>query len=209
MGDFDTSDDEDLIENVEPLDPFRLDWLDVPSSGLCQTLALSALPGCRFKEHRRNLKKDLEFIVDSGITDVFVLMKSYEFRKYKIPNILQEYEKLGIQVHHCDVEDGSLPPEQEMMDLILDLRSVAECNGKSLIHCYGGFGRTGVLAACFLLFLDPNLAPETAIGHVRALRGVRAIQTVRQWNFVQDFRTVEKSYYESLGEYDRSRSVSR
>ena len=29
---------------------------------------------------------------------------------------------------------------------------------------YLGFGRTGVLAACFLLFLDPNLAPETAIG---------------------------------------------
>ena len=48
-----------------------------------------------------------------------------------------------------------------------------------------------------------------APGHVRALRGVRAIQTVRQWNFVQDFRTVEKAYYENLGEYDRSRSVSR
>ena len=72
-----------------------------------------------------------------------------------------------------------------------------------------GFGRTGVLAACYLMSLDSNLAPETAINHVRQLRGVRAIQTVRQWNFVQDFRSVEKNFNQSRGDYDRSRSVSR
>eukprot|EP00088_Acartia_fossae_P052980 TRINITY_DN6008_c0_g1_i1.p1 TRINITY_DN6008_c0_g1~~TRINITY_DN6008_c0_g1_i1.p1 ORF type:complete len:218 (+),score=30.25 TRINITY_DN6008_c0_g1_i1:48-701(+) len=217
MGDFDTTDDEsEITENLAPLEPFDLTWMEAPSLGLCQTLALSALPGCRFKEHRRNLTQDLEVIAEAGITDVFVLMKTYEFRKYKVPNLLQEYEKHGIEVHHCAVEDGSLPPEQEIMELISELRSVVECNGKILIHCYGGYGRTGVLAACFLLSLDPRMAPETAISHVRAVRGARAIQTVRQWNFVQDFRSVERSYCESRGLgssgellYDRSRSVSR
>ena len=36
-----------------------------------------------------NSIKDLDEIVGSGITDVFVLMKSYEFRKYKVPSLIQ------------------------------------------------------------------------------------------------------------------------
>jgi len=212
MDSFDTSDEEESgSENIEPTDTFHLDWLEIPSLGLCHCLALSALPGARFKEDRRNLKEDIEVIVNAGITDVFVLMKPSEFRRYKVPNLLQEYEKFGMQVHHCKVEDGSLPEEQEMLDLILDLRTIMQCNGKSLIHCFGGFGRTGVLAACFLMSLDPSMSAEAAIGHVRSLRGSRAIQTVRQWNFVQDFRTVEKNFIDDKdGKYfDRSRSVSR
>ena len=48
MGDFDSSDDE-AMENLPPLpdDNFRIDWLNVPRLGLHNTLALSALPGCR------------------------------------------------------------------------------------------------------------------------------------------------------------------
>ena len=48
MGDFDSSDD-DNVENLPPLphDQFRIDWLNLPRLGLHNTLALSALPGCR------------------------------------------------------------------------------------------------------------------------------------------------------------------
>ena len=45
MGDFDSSDED--LENVEPLDEFRIDFVNVPRLGLCDSLALSALPGCR------------------------------------------------------------------------------------------------------------------------------------------------------------------
>ena len=36
-----------------------------------------------------------------------------------------------------------------------------------LIHCYGGLGRTCLVAACFLMYLDPNLLPDTVISYLR------------------------------------------
>jgi len=211
MGEFDTSDEEEDFENIAPVEPFRIDWLNIPNLGLCQSLALSSLPGCRFKENRRNIVQDVEAIADHGITDVFILMKSSEFRKYRVPGILDEYDKRGILVHHHPVEDGGLPPDEELMKMIQSLESlVSDPSHRVLIHCYGGLGRTGVFAACFLLSLDKSLLPETAISYIRNSRGARAIQTVRQWNFVQDYRNFEKNYLKSQEEYeDRSRSVSR
>ena len=50
MADFDSSDDEFEMnrENLEPLDDLRVDWVNVGRLGLCNTLALSSLPGCRY-----------------------------------------------------------------------------------------------------------------------------------------------------------------
>jgi len=231
MAEFDTSSEEEDNEDIASVEPLRIDWLDVPRLGLHRSLALSALPGCRFKEHKRNLTQDVETICGHGITDVFVLMKSAELRKYRVPGLLQEYENAGIVPHHHPVEDGGLPADQELMRMVSSLKSLVMSASeleeyeqrRVLIHCYGGLGRTGVLAVCVLLSLDPDLTPEAAIALVRARRGARAIQTVRQWNFVQDFRRVEAELGEKFLDVaagqqdgigsesgcDRSRSVSR
>ena len=58
----------------------------------------------RFREHRRNLHDDLNVIVSKGVTDVMVLMKEHEFRKYRVPYLLDEYSKYGITVHHHPME---------------------------------------------------------------------------------------------------------
>ena len=34
------------------------------------------------------------------------------FRKYRVPGILDEYQRRGIQVHHYQVEDGGLPDDE-------------------------------------------------------------------------------------------------
>ena len=38
----------DNFENIVPMDVFRVDWVNLPYLGLTDTLALSALPGCRY-----------------------------------------------------------------------------------------------------------------------------------------------------------------
>ena len=43
-------------------------------------------------------------IVNKGVTDVMVLMKEHEFRKYRVPYLLDEYSKYGITVHHHPME---------------------------------------------------------------------------------------------------------
>ena len=65
-----------------------------------------------------------------------------------------------------------------------------------LVHCYGGLGRTGVVAACLLLSVDEHMTPEEAVDRLRALRGPRAIASVKQYNFVHEFRQLSKEHEE-------------
>jgi len=210
MAEFDTSEEEDEFEGDPPPDPLRIDWLNVPELGLVDSLALSALPGCRFREHRRNLNQDLEDISSLGITDVFILMEEGEFTKYRVPGLLTAYENRGIFPHHYSVQDGNLPTPRTLMLMISSLRSLLyEKGNRVLIHCYGGLGRTCLLAAALMLSLDPDLLPADAINLLRNLRGARAVQTVRQWNFLQDYRLHEQEFSQEKVLEDRSRSVSR
>jgi protein-tyrosine phosphatase len=49
----------------------------------------------------------------------------------------------------------------------------------------GGLGRSGTVAACFLV--AAGMPPDTAIAAVRAARGPRALETVAQEDFVVTF----------------------
>ena len=77
-----------------------------------------------------------------------------------------------------------------------------------LVHCYGGLGRTCLLVSTFLMSIDQSMSPEYVIQLMRDKRGVRAVQTVRQYNMIMEFRAIEDSYYRDMSEA-RSRSVSR
>ena len=55
---------------------------------------------------------------------------------------------------------------------------VVGVGGRLLLHCYGGLGRTCLVAAAFLLGLDPGLAPEVSWPRLGAPRRLAAsIQT--------------------------------
>ena len=57
-----------------------------------------------------------------------------------------------------------------------------------LVHCYGGLGRTGVVAACLLLSVDESMSPAEAVNRLRDIRGPRAIQSAKQQDFVHQYR---------------------
>ena len=61
--------------------------------------------------------------------------------------------------------------------------------GRVLIHCNGGLGRAGTMAACVRMALKLDDDPEAAIASVRKLRGERATETREQEDFVARFRT--------------------
>jgi hypothetical protein len=40
----------DNFENIAPMEEFQVDWVNLAYLGLVDTLALSALPGCRYQK---------------------------------------------------------------------------------------------------------------------------------------------------------------
>ena len=75
------------------------------------------------------------------------------------------------------------------VQFVRDAIQCCEEGGWVLMHCNGGLGRAGTMAACVRMALKLDADPESAIASVRVLRGWRAIETFEQEQFVGRFRT--------------------
>ncbi|XP_043553615.1 cyclin-dependent kinase inhibitor 3 isoform X1 [Chiloscyllium plagiosum] len=202
---FDSSDEDSEEQNQLPL---QVAWLALSVVNCHQFLGICALPGCKFKDVRRNLQKDLEELKSHNIQDVFVLCTKGEMVKYRVPGLLESYEQQGFKVYHYPFPDGSVPDIANCWKILEELRICLENAKRILIQCYGGLGRSCLIAACLLLQLSDTMLPEEAIGHLRELRGAAAIQTVKQYNYLHDFRDNMATYLATKDDV-AARSVSR
>uniref|UniRef100_A0A8C9RHE6 Cyclin-dependent kinase inhibitor 3 n=1 Tax=Scleropages formosus TaxID=113540 RepID=A0A8C9RHE6_SCLFO len=164
--------------------------------------------GCKFKDVRRNLPKDVDELKDQGVEDVFVFCTLGELQKYRVPRLLDVYRQQGLRVHHLPFPDGGTPELDQCSRILEELQFNLENNRKTVIHCYGGLGRSGLMAGCLLLQLSVSMTPDKAIEILRELRGGGAIQTVKQYNFLHEFREKYAAYQENK-EVLLERSVSR
>ncbi|KAK7073051.1 Cyclin-dependent kinase inhibitor 3 [Halocaridina rubra] len=207
---FDSSDEEDVVPSngaavVPQAESLRVDWLYIKSMSWNQKVAISALPGCRFRNIYRDLNQDLDKLQTIGFKDIVVLVTKGELRKYRVPNLFAAYEERGFCIHHFPFPDGTAPSVNMVVEIFDLVRQMTEADRRILIHCMGGLGRACVIAACILLYFDNSLTPDMAISILRSIRGLRAVQTVKQYNFIQDFRGL----YEAWMDEDLDRSVSR
>ncbi|XP_039394307.1 cyclin-dependent kinase inhibitor 3 isoform X4 [Mauremys reevesii] len=145
---FDSSDEEPIQDDQIP---FQISWLALSSVYCSQFLGVCSLPGCRFKDVRRNLQKDIEELKRYGTQDIFVLCTRGELSKYRVPNLLNSYQQHGIIVHHHPIPDGDTPDIANCCTILEELRGCLENNRKTLIHCYGGLGRS-----CLILSPKPE-----------------------------------------------------
>ncbi|XP_051624799.1 cyclin-dependent kinase inhibitor 3 isoform X2 [Manacus candei] len=200
---FASSDDEAAEEDPSPL---HISWLSLSPLYSSKFLGLCSLPGCRFKDVRRNLQKDVGELKNCGIQDIFVLCTRGELLKYRVPNLIDTYQQHGLCVHHHPIPDGNAPDIATCCEILEELRSCLENNRKTMIHCYGGLGRSCLVAACLLLQLSDTLAPQQVIESLRNLRGSGAIQTIKQYNFLHDFRENLAAHLATTGTVPRSAS---
>ncbi|XP_061469299.1 cyclin-dependent kinase inhibitor 3 [Rhineura floridana] len=200
---FDSSDEEPLEEEQAP---FQVSWLALSPTN-SQFLGICSLPGCRFKSIRRSLQKDIDELKNYGVQDIFVLCTRGELSKYRVPHLLEAYQNQGITVHHHPIPDGDTPDIAKCCVILRELQSCLECNRKTLIHGYGGLGRSCLIAACLLLQISDTIVPQQAIDSLRDLRGSGAIQTIKQYNYLHDFQDTLAVHLTTEGA--TARSVSR
>ncbi|XP_046902876.1 cyclin-dependent kinase inhibitor 3 isoform X2 [Hypomesus transpacificus] len=201
-----SSDDEDTGDEQQA--PLLVSWLPLSVVECSQFLGICSLPGCKFKDVRRNLQRDVGELQDQGVEDVFVFCTRGELQKYRVPSLLDTYRQKGLRVHHMPFPDGGTPELDQCCQILEQLQSNLQNNRRTVIHCYGGLGRSGLIAVCLMLQLSVTMTPNKAIEILREHRGSGAIQTVKQYNFLHEFRERISAYQESKV-VPTERSVSR
>ncbi|XP_026133869.1 cyclin-dependent kinase inhibitor 3-like isoform X2 [Carassius auratus] len=139
---FDSSDEEDFGE--EEATPFQISWLSLSVVECSQSLGICSLPGCRYKDIRRNLQKDVAEMCDQGVEDVFVFCTRGELVRYRVPCLLEVYSQNGLRVHHVPFPDGCAPELPQCCCILEELQDCLQNQRKTVIHSYGGLGRSGL-----------------------------------------------------------------
>ena len=91
-------------------------------------MAVSELPGSKFRGRYRDIVTDISTLKSMDISDVVVLITMAEFRKFRVPSLLSEYENNGFLVFHFPIEDGMIP--EDVLDLVELLSKIRKRIGK-------------------------------------------------------------------------------
>ncbi|AEF99567.1 cyclin-dependent kinase inhibitor 3 family protein [Methylomonas methanica] len=133
----------------------------------------------------RDLGIDLDVIAAWGAKLVLTLVEPAELAALKVPQLGHEIRRRGIAWHHLPIADYSVPTqafEQQWLSKGREIREMLHNGDDILVHCKGGLGRAGMIAARLLAEL--GMDPEDAIHTVRHARK-GAIETPAQLALVR------------------------
>ncbi|MFC7738150.1 hypothetical protein ACFQX4_20480 [Roseomonas sp. GCM10028921] len=153
--------------------PLRIEPVTAPSGG---SIGMTFCPG---KFHpgglagnwRRDLGLDLDRVRDWGAVAVVTLMEGHELTRYRVEEMGAEVAARGMEWLHLPIIDAGIPgPEFEAAweEAGPRLHAWLSAGERVLLHCRGGLGRTGTVAA--RLLVEAGMAPGAAIAAVRAAR---------------------------------------
>lgn len=173
-------------------DPLQVHFINQDGLDLRGRIGLTFAPGKKQKgaqtgDWDRDLVADLSALRKQYRTDVLVsLIEDHEFINLQIPTLRDEAPKFGIEVIWFPIRDQSVPAS--IADLYAVVQSIAATlrEGKTVvIHCMGGLGRTGLVAASVLIAMT-TITPEDAISTVRRARP-GAVENLEQEKFIHLF----------------------
>ena len=166
--------------------PLRIAEVPIPVAGLlgithCPGRNRIGAAGCQWK---RNLRNDLRDLTAWGASAVLTLVEDSEFAHLGVPEFAAEIRRTRLAWYHMAIPDMSTPGKtfdeawaRDGARIFGSLRA----GERVLVHCAGGLGRSGMIAAKLLTALG-----ATANHAVDAVRRARpgAIETDGQLDYV-------------------------
>jgi ADP-ribosyl-[dinitrogen reductase] hydrolase len=128
----------------------------------------------------RDLDIDLAAIHDWGAEVVVTLVEQHELALLQVLSLPDAVARHGMEWEHLPIRDVSVPDrtfEERWLSVGPKLRKRVRRGGKILLHCRGGLGHAGTIAARMLVEFGMNA--ENAIDAVRRVRP-GAIETREQ-----------------------------
>lgn len=135
---------------------------------------------------KRDLDADLKSIRDWGATALISLIEPVEFTELQIEQLPERARVHGLIWHGLPITDGFAPDERFLApwaDLGVALVSEITAGDRVVMHCKGGLGRAGTVAAMLLLQAGALSSSKASIDAVRAVRP-GAVETVEQEQFL-------------------------
>lgn len=133
----------------------------------------------------RDLVADLDVVSRWGPSAVVTLIERHEFEMLGVPHLGEEIVARGIEWHHLPITDVRPPDERFEAAWRTSgpaLNRLLREGRRVLVHCRGGLGRAGTVAA--RLLFETGIDPDEAVRRVREARP-GAIETDTQWRYVQ------------------------
>ncbi|MCL2915020.1 cyclin-dependent kinase inhibitor 3 family protein [Shewanella corallii] len=138
--------------------------LDLKTSG---ALILTPCPGTK----EADLQTSLEQLKTMGVEAIVTALSDSELTAHNVAALGDKTRELGMQWFQIEIEDDKAPGTEfaaKWQAASPALHAIVDNGGKVAMHCLGGSGRTGILAAHLLLEKDWQL--DEIIPAVQALR---------------------------------------
>ena len=173
--------------------PLRIDAVAVP--GTAGMIGMTFCPGKVQKNAMsgswtRDLNTDMQAIQSWGATALISLMERHEFDELSVAAMAKHIPD-GMQHFILPMPDGGVPDcewEDRWKEIGPHIRALLIWGKRVVIHCKGGLGRTGLLAA--RLLVEFGMPPEDAMRAVRKAR-IGTIENSQQEEYVRRLTPVE------------------
>ncbi|MCC6311281.1 MAG: dual specificity protein phosphatase family protein [Trueperaceae bacterium] len=173
--------------------PIKVFWVADAAHGTPGRLGLTFAPGK--KAHGsdegvfwdRDLRQDMQRLHEAHGANLLVsLLEDFEYEDLGIPDLFTVAEACGVRTERFPIRDARAPragQEGEVDRLIATVRSALAAGETVVIHCMGGHGRTGTVAA--LTLASYGLSAEESIRTVRVAQP-KALENDLQTGYVTD-----------------------